>query len=240
MCSYSSCAKLFQKCDVLTVFSIGIKELYTALFLIDSESTRKFNILRLVALSIPHYVIKKGRSHGARHGKTEEQKKSTTQLGMPGRDAARKLTLKVDISQVFTIAFSEIQFLVNHNSQSDGHNKSAKSWLNLLKKTMHIVSLKRKREDGKDNGVSPWTNQAKMGLWNFDPIFELLSLSKIVYTTSKANKLKSLSIQTNTLNGITLQAHRGGTSLNGIGNELKSFFSLMRILFVTVGFVYSR
>ena len=29
---------------------------------------------RLDALSIPHYVIKKGRPHGARHGKTEAQK----------------------------------------------------------------------------------------------------------------------------------------------------------------------
>ena len=41
--------------------------------LIDSESRRKFNELRLDAHSIPNYVIKKGRSHGARHGKTEEQ-----------------------------------------------------------------------------------------------------------------------------------------------------------------------
>ena len=43
-------------------------------FLVESESRRKFHKLRLDALSIPHYVIKKGRSHGARHGKTEEQK----------------------------------------------------------------------------------------------------------------------------------------------------------------------
>ena len=43
-------------------------------FLVDSESRRKFNKLRLDALSIPNYVIKKGRSHGARHGKSEEQK----------------------------------------------------------------------------------------------------------------------------------------------------------------------
>ena len=42
--------------------------------LIDSESRRKFDKLRLDALSIPHYVIKKGRCHDARHGKTEEQK----------------------------------------------------------------------------------------------------------------------------------------------------------------------
>ena len=40
----------------------------------ERESRRKFNKLRLDALSIPHYVIEKGRLHGARHGKTEEQK----------------------------------------------------------------------------------------------------------------------------------------------------------------------
>ena len=43
-------------------------------FLVDCESRRKFMKLRLDALPIPHYVIKKGSAHGARHGKTEEQK----------------------------------------------------------------------------------------------------------------------------------------------------------------------
>ena len=42
--------------------------------LIYSESRRKFNKLRLDALSIPHYVIESGRCHGARHGKTEVQR----------------------------------------------------------------------------------------------------------------------------------------------------------------------
>ena len=42
--------------------------------LIFSESRRKLNKLRLDALSIPHNVIKKGRCHGARHGKTEVQR----------------------------------------------------------------------------------------------------------------------------------------------------------------------
>ena len=40
-------------------------------FLVESESRRKLNKLRLDALSIPHYVIKKERPHGARHGRTE-------------------------------------------------------------------------------------------------------------------------------------------------------------------------
>ena len=47
-------------------------------FLVESESRRKFNKLRLDALSIPHYVIKKGRCHGARHGETEQQKEYHT------------------------------------------------------------------------------------------------------------------------------------------------------------------
>ena len=37
-------------------------------FLVESESRIKFNKLRLDALSIPHYVIKKGRGHGVRRG----------------------------------------------------------------------------------------------------------------------------------------------------------------------------
>ena len=82
-------------------------------------------------------------------------KESTTWLGMRGRDAVRKSTLKVNIFQVFTIDFAEIQFIVNHNSQSDGQNKSAKSGMNLPKKTIHIISLQRKRKDTKDNGISP-------------------------------------------------------------------------------------
>ena len=72
---------------------------------------------------------------------------------MRGRNAARKLTLKVDILQVFTIDFSEIKFIVNHNSQSDGQNKSAQSGMNLRKKTIHTNSLQRKRKDIKDNGI---------------------------------------------------------------------------------------
>ena len=43
--------------------------------LIYSETRRNFNRLRLDALSIPDYVIKKGATHGARHGKTEVQRK---------------------------------------------------------------------------------------------------------------------------------------------------------------------
>ena len=49
-------------------------------------------------------------------------KENTIWPGMRGRDAVRKSTPKVNILQEFTIDFSEIQFIVNHNSQSDGQN----------------------------------------------------------------------------------------------------------------------
>ena len=80
-------------------------------------------------------------------------KNNTIWPGMRGRDAARKSIPKVNILQVFTTDFSEIQFIVNHNSQSDGQNKSAKSGMNLRKKTIHIISLQKKRKDTKDNGI---------------------------------------------------------------------------------------
>ena len=65
------------------------------------------------------------------------------------------MVLDMNISQVFTIHFSEIQFIVNHNSQSDGQNKSAKSGMNLRKKTIHTKLTPEEREDIKDNGILP-------------------------------------------------------------------------------------
>ena len=97
---------------------------------------------------------------------------------MRGRDAARKLTLKVNILQVFTIDFLEIQFSVNHNSQSDGQNKSAKSGMNLHKKTIHIVSLQRKREDIKDNGILLLNKAGKNGPMKLRPDYRAAVLMK--------------------------------------------------------------
>ena len=57
----------------LLFWNQGIVNCTCGKFLIDSESRRKFNKLRLDALSIPNFVIKKGPTHGARHGNTEEQ-----------------------------------------------------------------------------------------------------------------------------------------------------------------------
>ena len=51
--------------------------------------------------------------------------------------------------QLFTFDFSQIQFIVNHNSQSDGQSRSAKSGMNMRKKaTYHLTSQEIKRYQG--------------------------------------------------------------------------------------------
>ena len=60
-----------QCAHCLLCWNQGIVHCTCGQFLVEKRIQKK---LRLDALSIPHYVIKKGRCHGARHGKTEEQK----------------------------------------------------------------------------------------------------------------------------------------------------------------------
>ena len=75
--------ELFELCETtpkvqcsqsLLYWNQGVIYCTCGQFLVESETRRKFNKLRLDAPSIPHNVIKKGRCHGARHGKTEEKK----------------------------------------------------------------------------------------------------------------------------------------------------------------------
>ena len=100
-----------------------------------------------------------------------KNRKSTILPGMRGGDAARKLTLKVDISQVFTIDFSEIQFIVNHISQSDGQKKSAKRWTNLQKKSTRITSLQRNFQKYKGPWYVTLYKSGENGLMRLRPDF---------------------------------------------------------------------
>ena len=153
--------ELFELCETISkvqcshcllYWNQGIVYCTCGQCLIDSESRRKFNKLRLDALSIPNYVITKGHTHGARHGKTEVQKEYHLAWNAWKR-CFKKVDSQGELLQVFTIDFSEIQFIFNHNSQSDGQNKSAGGGMNLQKKTIHISSLQRKRKYSKDNGI---------------------------------------------------------------------------------------
>ena len=55
-----------------------------------------------------------------------------------------------------------------------------------------------------------------MGLCDFDPIFELLSISKTVSTASQVRKLQNQILHNNIGGGILPQAIHGGTRLNGV------------------------
>ena len=75
--------ELFEKCETipkvqcsecLLYWNQGLVYCTCGHLLVGSESSQNFSQWRLHALSIPHYVIKKRRHHGARHGKTDAQK----------------------------------------------------------------------------------------------------------------------------------------------------------------------
>ena len=176
-----------------------------------------------------------------------KNKENTTWFGMRGRDAVRKSTPKVNILQVFAIDFSEIHFIVNHNSQSDGQNKSAKSGMNLHKKTIHTNSLQRKGEDTKDNGILLLNKAGKNRPMKLQSDYRAAVVMKKSLTPRiEENQLKSPSIQvnkdeynkdkkfspkitcpaavlTNTQDGnigLHLQVPRGGTHPNVVGSEL--------------------
>ena len=74
-----------------------------------------------------------------------KNRQSTIQLGMRGRDAAKELTLMVNISKVFTIALS------GWTEQKCMKERST----NWQKKITRTIFLQRNSKDTKDNGISP-------------------------------------------------------------------------------------
>ena len=62
-----------QRSHCLLYLNQGIVYCSCGQFLVDSESRKKVEQTK-TGCTLSPYVIKKGRSHGARHGKTEEQK----------------------------------------------------------------------------------------------------------------------------------------------------------------------
>ena len=98
-----------QSSQCLLYWNQGIICCTCGQFLVESESRRKFNKLRLDALSFPHYVIKKGRCHGARHGKTEEQKEYHIAWNAWKRCCKRVDSQGEHFTKVFTIVFLKDQ-----------------------------------------------------------------------------------------------------------------------------------
>ena len=165
-------------------------------------------------------MIKRGRSHGARHGTTEEQKEYHVAW-----DAWKRCCKKVDSrGEHFTgihdrfprdPVYRETRLAIGWTEQK----------LHELEKEDHTYRLtpeEKRRYQGQ--WYLTLNKSGKNGLMKLRFDFGAAVSMKIVYTTSQANKLKSLFLRNNTGCGIPLQAHRGGTSLNGIGNEFIRFF----------------
>ena len=117
--------------------------------LIDIDSRRKFNTLRLDALSIPNYVIKKGPTHGARHGKTEVLKEYHQAW-----NAWKRCCKKVD-SHGENITGIHDRFLrdpVYRESQLaiGWTEQKCKEWDELAREdhTYHLISEEKKRHQG--------------------------------------------------------------------------------------------
>ena len=179
-----------------------------------------------------------------------KNKKSTIWPGMGGRDAVTKSIPKVNILQVFTIDFSQIQFIVNHNSQTDGQNKIAKSGMNLRKKIIHINSLQKKKEKIQRTKVSyseqsmqKWTDEALIWLQSrchdeksLTPRIRrtnlktpFIQVNKDEYNKDKkfSPKMTSPALELTNIQhgniGFHLQVPHGGAHPNGVGCELTFF-----------------
>ena len=112
-----------QCSECLFFWNQGVICCTCAHLLVESESSQNFHQWRLGAFSIPHYVIKKERPHGARHGKTETKREYFVAT-MRGRDVSKRIMKK------FTIASNEIEYIVIRNSKLAGPRKSASQWIN--------------------------------------------------------------------------------------------------------------
>ena len=159
---------------------------------------------------------------------------------MRGRDATKELTLKVNISKVFTYGFSETMSIVNHNSQSDGQSKSAKRCTDCPKQnhTCHLSTEEFKRYQGQ--WYLTLKKSGKMSLCDFDQIFELQSLSKTVFIVSQVRKLQNQFPQRNTGDGPLPQANHGGDTSKRLVELMINFlkrsfcFSWFRLQLMTI------
>ena len=130
-------------------------------FLVESESRRKLNNLRLDALSIPHYVSKKGRPHGVRHGKTEAQKEYHIAF-----NAWKRCRNRVDSQEEHYKGIhdrflkdqvyrdSQLAIVNNRNSKLAGPSRSASRWTSWHRRTTPTVYPERNSRDTTDSGVS--------------------------------------------------------------------------------------
>ena len=79
---------------------------------------------------------------------------STISPSTRGRDVAKELTARKNITKEFTIVFFETKFFVNRNSKLDGPSRSASKWISWHRRITPTIYPERISRDIKDSGIS--------------------------------------------------------------------------------------
>ena len=136
--------ELFELCETipkvqcsecLLYWNQGIIYCICGHLLVGNESSHIFHQWRLDAFSIPHYVIKKERPRGARHGKTEAQKEHFLAHNV------RKRCIKKNFDGI-------------HDRFQRGPRRSASRWINWHRKTTPTAHPLRNMRDIRKTGIS--------------------------------------------------------------------------------------
>ena len=199
-------------------------------FLVEIESRRKYNKLRLDALSISHNVTKKGRPHGARHGKTEEQKEYHIAFS-----AWKRCRKRVDSQEEHYKGIHD-RFL---RDQVYRESQLKIGWTEQkcleLAQEDHSYRLSKKEFKRYQGQWSLTLNKSgKNAPMRLRQDFQLQSLSKTVSIVNQVKKFQNPLLLNNIGDGTLLQAIPGGAGIRptvgGAHERSIQFF------FVAVGF----
>ena len=122
---------------------------------LESEASRSAILCTSDLLSIPNYVIKKGRPHGHRYGKTKEKRDHHIAHNL------RKRCIKRGFEGIHDRFQTDSNF-VNPKSTLFELKKSASRWMSLRKKIPDIICQKQKTFDTKRTSGSLPTHPGAM------------------------------------------------------------------------------
>ena len=184
------------QCSQCLLWNKGVIYCTCGQFLVENESRSLFHKLRLDALSIPQYVIKKRSLPWCSTRQNWRTERVPYSLSTRGRDAAKELTLEVDIYRV-SRSISQRPSIVNRNSKSDGQNK-CKEMDDLAKENHTNHFLKRNSKDMKDKWYVTLKKSCKNGLMRLPTRFSSCCPSQKPSPPSPANRLQNPFLHNNT------------------------------------------
>ena len=164
----------------------------------ESESSQKINKLRLDALSVPHLRDQERAWSCCSTRQNWRTERVPYRLQRVGRDVAKELTLKKNITKEIHDRIQRDQVYRESQLKTVGTNKRAWRWTNWHKKITPTVYLKRNSRDIKDNGISPWTNRVRMHWCDFDQTSELQSR----FMNPSPPRIRRRTTRTNTFSSI--------------------------------------